>query len=118
MRPAPNKSKRQFSSWDVFGLGIVHILVNSGRMLLFSLAVQLCGLLCWGTDFSSRSFFFAASCFFASGRKKKRKKMKKMKMDLLQRVDKIEILPQYGEPFSGWCGKISFLGYFVVQSPL
>jgi hypothetical protein len=62
-------------------------------LLLFSLAVQLCGpfLLGRGTDFSNRSFFFAASCFFASGRKKK-KKMKKM--DLLQRVDKIEILPQ------------------------
>ena len=73
MRPVPNKSKRQFSSWDVFGLGIVHILVNSGRMLLFSLAVQLCGLFCWGTDFSNRSFFFRRVVFFASGRKKMKK---------------------------------------------
>ena len=39
-------------------------------------------------------------------------------MDLLQRVDKKDlatilkadkskVVPKYGEPFSGWCGKIS-----------
>ena len=101
MRPAGprNKSKRQCNSWDVFGPPSLdfdciyfseqwaHVTVLLGCAIMRAFFVG-------GTDFSNRSFSFAASCFFASGRRKKKKKKKKM-MDLLQRVDKIEILPQF-----------------------